>query len=43
MVTSTQEELLPTVAFAPADWKTRGAWQERLWPAIVENGVDYLL
>lgn len=37
-----EEELLPIAISAPADRKTRDEWLERLWQAIVEDGVDYL-
>ncbi|MEP6536693.1 MAG: hypothetical protein ABJF23_15300 [Bryobacteraceae bacterium] len=37
-----QHELLPLVASAPADRKTRDKWLDRLWKAIQEDGVDYL-
>lgn len=37
-----QEELLPLVAAAPADRKTRDQWLDRLWQAIQDDGVDYL-
>jgi hypothetical protein len=38
----TQDQLLPIVAQAPADSKTRKKWLDRLWQAIQEDGVDYL-
>jgi hypothetical protein len=41
-VNRAQEQLLPMVAEAPADRKTRDAWLERLWDAICEDGVSYL-
>jgi len=34
--------LLPILADAPADQKTREKWLDRLWQAIEEDGVDYL-
>ncbi|MGD0363121.1 MAG: hypothetical protein ABSC93_19750 [Bryobacteraceae bacterium] len=38
----TQHELLPILAQAPADPKTRKKWLDRLWQAIEDDGVDYL-
>jgi len=38
-----QEELLPIAIAAPADRKTRDGWLARLWLAIEDDGVDYLL
>jgi hypothetical protein len=38
-----QQELLPIAIEAPADRKTRDEWLDRLWQAIQEDGVDYLL
>lgn len=35
-------ELLPVIATAPADAKTRGRWLDRLWQAIQDDGVSYL-
>jgi len=37
-----QDELLPIVAEAPADRKTRDKWLDRLWQAIQDDGVSYL-
>jgi hypothetical protein len=37
-----QLELLPIAIDAPADRKTRDKWLDRLWEAILEDGVDYL-
>lgn len=36
-------ELLPMVIDAPADRKTRDPWLDRLYQAILEDGVDYPL
>jgi hypothetical protein len=38
----TLAELLPIVVEAPADRKTRDEWLDRLYQAILEDGVDYL-
>lgn len=38
----TQDELLPILAQAPADSRTRKKWLDRLWLAIEDDGVDYL-
>lgn len=35
-------ELIPVIAGAPADAKTRGRWLDRLWQAIQDDGVSYL-
>lgn len=35
-------ELIPVIAGAPADAKTRGRWLDRLWQAIRDDGVSYL-
>ena len=35
-------ELIPVIASAPADGKTRAGWLERLWQAIQDDGVSYL-
>lgn len=35
-------ELIPVIAGAPADAKTRGRWLDRLWRAIQDDGVSYL-
>ncbi|NQT50949.1 hypothetical protein HQ576_02800, partial [bacterium] len=36
------EALIPLLIAAPADRKTRQQWMERLYDALVEDGVDYL-
>ena len=38
----TLAELIPILISAPADVKTRGAWLERLFQAVMEDGVQYL-
>lgn len=35
-------ELIPVIARAPADAKTRDRWLDRLWQAIQDDGVSYL-
>ena len=35
-------ELIPVIATAPADAKTRDRWLDRLWQAIQDDGVSYL-
>lgn len=35
-------ELIPVIATAPADVKTRDRWLDRLWQAIQDDGVSYL-
>ena len=35
-------ELVPLIAVAPADLKTREAWLERLWDAYQEDGIPYI-
>jgi tetratricopeptide (TPR) repeat protein len=35
-------ELIPVVASAPADARTRERWLDRLWQAIQDDGVSYL-
>jgi len=35
-------ELVPIIANAPADAKTRDAWLERLWEAHEADGIPYL-
>jgi hypothetical protein len=35
-------ELIPVIAAAPADAKTRDRWLDRLWQAIQDDGVSYL-
>jgi hypothetical protein len=37
-----QDELLPMAIQAPAGRKTRDSWLDRLWQAIVDDGVGYL-
>jgi len=41
-VYGTVHALIPLVVAAPADMKTRTAWLERMYEAVVEDGVDYL-
>lgn len=41
-VNRAQEELIPILVAAPADFKTRTKWLDRLWAAVQEDGVDYL-
>jgi hypothetical protein len=38
----TLAELIPILISAPADVKTRGAWLERLFQAVMDDGVQYL-
>jgi len=38
----TLTELLPIVTSAPADLATRSKWTERLYEAVVDDGVSYL-
>jgi hypothetical protein len=38
----TMGELIPVIARAPADAKTRDRWLDRLWHAIQDDGVSYL-
>ena len=35
-------ELVPIIASAPADAKTRNAWLERLWEAYQEDDIPYI-
>jgi len=35
-------ELMPIIASAPADAKTRNAWLERLWEAYQEDDIPYI-
>jgi len=35
-------ELIPVIAGAPADAKTRDRWLDRPWQAIQDDGVSYL-
>jgi hypothetical protein len=36
------DALIPIIVRAPADDTTRNKWLERLWQAMVDDGVDYL-
>ena len=36
------DALVPIIASAPADEKTRRAWLERLWEAYQEDGIPYI-
>ena len=36
------DAVIPILASAPADQKTRDAWLDRLWQAIEDDGVGYL-
>lgn len=36
------DALIPIIIKAPADDKTRSKWLDRLWQAMVDDGVDYL-
>jgi hypothetical protein len=38
----TLDELIPILISAPADVMTRSAWLERLFQAVMEDGVQYL-
>jgi hypothetical protein len=38
----TLAELIPILISAPADVKTRGVWLERLFQAVMDDGVQYL-
>ena len=38
----TLQTLLPILVDAPADMKTRSKWMERLYDAVLDDGVDYL-
>jgi hypothetical protein len=38
----TLDELMPILISAPADVKTRSAWLERLFQAVMDDGVQYL-
>lgn len=42
-VARTLNELIPILATAPADHATRTAWLERLFNAVQNDGVDYLV
>jgi len=39
----TLDTLIPLVIEAPADIKTRAKWLERLYEAVLEDGVEYLM
>jgi hypothetical protein len=41
-VNHTLDELIPVLVDAPADLRTRQKWMDRLYEALVEDGVDYL-
>lgn len=41
-VNKTLDDLIPLIVDAPAEAKTRNKWLERLWPAMEDDGVDYL-
>ncbi|MCX6632829.1 MAG: hypothetical protein NTW28_34960 [Candidatus Solibacter sp.] len=41
-VQRTLDELIPLIAEAPADPRTRAGWLDRLWQAILDDGVSYL-
>lgn len=41
-VNKTLDALIPIIVNAPADEKTRNKWLDRLWQAMVDDGVDYL-
>jgi tetratricopeptide (TPR) repeat protein len=41
-VDKTLNALIPIIANAPADEKTRDKWLSRLWQAMEDDGVDYL-
>jgi hypothetical protein len=41
-VRRTLDELIPILISAPADAKTRRAWLERLFRAVMDEGVEYL-
>lgn len=41
-VNRTLEELIPILIAAPADVATRSTWLDRLFEAVMEDGVDYL-
>ena len=42
-VNQTLEALLPILIEAPADVRTRGKWLERLFQAVQDDGVQYLM
>ena len=39
----TLNALIPPLIEAPADLKTRAKWMERLYEAVLEDGVEYLM
>lgn len=41
-VNRTLETLIPIIACAPADRPARNRWLDRLWQAVLEDGVNYL-
>ena len=41
-VTNALDVLVPIIASAPADTKTRDAWLERLWDAYLEDDMPYI-
>ena len=41
-VRRTLDELIPIVIAAPADVPTRSAWLDRLFQAVMDDGVEYL-
>lgn len=41
-VRRTLDELIPILVAEPADVKTRSAWLERLFQAVMDDGVEYL-
>ncbi len=41
-VQRTLDELIPLIANASADPRTRDGWLDRLWQAILDDGVSYL-
>ncbi len=41
-VVRTLDALIPIIIKAPADEKKRNEWLDRLWQAMVDDGVDYL-
>ena len=41
-VRRTLDELIPILVTAPADVKTRSAWLDRLYQAVIDDGVEYL-
>ncbi|MCU7941841.1 MAG: hypothetical protein KZQ87_04105 [Candidatus Thiodiazotropha sp. (ex Cardiolucina cf. quadrata)] len=41
-VNKTLGDMIPIVVNAPADEKTRSNWLDRLWQAMMDDGVDYL-